>query len=707
VTADAPEYRIFANTGADATEAIQKSFLDRRGSLRWPAPCPAPRSLEENPGEAKSARRAVRNSDRDRALLAHPQHVREHFLLTLSTVLVLGIGAQWLAWRLRVPSILVLLLTGFLAGPILGLVEPDRVLGDLLFPAVSAAVAVILFEGGLTLNFAELRESGSVIRRLITTGALVTWLLSTGLAWWLLGFTLPLAALLGAILVVTGPTVVGPLLRHVRPTGRVGPILKWEGILIDPIGATLAVLLFEAILARGYGHATVLALSGLIMTLFSGVLVGAAGGLLLSLAMRRRWIPDFLQSALTLTLVLAVQALADVVQAEAGLLAVTVMGVTMANQRSIDVRHVLEFKQNLQVLLLAGLFIVLSARMEIAQFSNLGWEGLLFLGLVILLVRPAAVAASTWGSDLPWRERLMLSGLAPRGIVAAAVSAFFSMRLTDAGYAGAEHLASYTFLVIVGTVAFYALTARPLARALKLADSGPQGVLVLGSHAWARQIAKGIQDAGFPVHVFDTNPASVAMAHAAGLQASYGNILSESALDDLPAGRFTHFLALTSNPEVNALACHRMSPVFGRSHVYQFLAPPDEASGGALDEMHGTRRDKVGRARAREDLAQNLRGRPLFGLGVTYHYVSERFGEGDVVRRTQLTDDFDFKAFEARYGRSAIHMFLIDTNGTLSVVTADHRPAPRVGQTVISLITPRDEALAPALVQDEARRLAA
>lgn len=628
--------------------------------------------------------------------------MREHFLLTLAGVLVLGIGAQWVAWRMRLPSILVLLVTGFLAGPVMGLVEPDHVLGDLLFPAVSAAVAVILFEGGLTLNFAEVRETGKVIRKLITTGAVVTWVLSTGLAWWLLDLPLGLASLLGAILVVTGPTVVGPLLGHVRLKGSVGSVLKWEGILIDPIGATLAVLLFDVILARGFGHATVLAISVVVKTLLSGTLVGAAGGFLLGLAMRRRWVPDFLQNALTLTLVLAVQALADLMQHEAGLLAVTVMGVVLANTRSIDVRSVLEFKKHLQVLLLAGLFIVLAARMEIAHFSGLGQEGILFLALVILLVRPASVAISTLGSDMSWRERAMLSSLAPRGIVAAAVSAFFSMRLAEAGFEGAERLASYTFLIIVGTVTFYALAARPIARGLKLSDSGPQGILLLGAHRWARAIALAIQDAGYPVHLVDTNGPSVVKAQHAGLNASYGNILSESALEELPSGRYTNFLALTRNPEVNALACHRLTEVFGRSNVFQFLAPPSGSDRDALEES-GSRLT----AQAREGLAQNLRGRPLFGLGVTYDYVSQRFDEGDVVRRTPLTDDFDFEAFEARYGKSAVHMFVIDSNGSLSVVTADHRHNPKVGQTLISLVTPRDEQSAPAMFGDTARRAAA
>jgi NhaP-type Na+/H+ or K+/H+ antiporter len=616
--------------------------------------------------------------------------VREHFLLTLSGVLGLGIGAQWLAWRLRMPSILILLLTGFLAGPCLGLVHPDHLLGDLLFPAVSAAVAVILFEGGLTLSFAEVRETGRVIRRLITTGALITWILIALAAWRLLALRLPLALLLGAILTVTGPTVVGPLLRHVRPTGRVGAILKWEGILIDPLGATLAVLLFECILARGLGHATVLALSGIVLTLLSGVLVGGAGGLLLAFAMRRHWVPDFLQNALTLSLVLGVQALADLVQNEAGLLAVTVMGVTLANQRSFDVRHVLEFKKNLQVLLLAGLFIVLAARVQIGELSGVGREGLVFLALLIFAVRPAAVLASTWGSDITWRERGVLANLAPRGIVAAAVSAFFSMRLAEAGYEGAEKLASYTFLVIVGSVTFYALTARPWARLLGMADGGPQGVLILGAHDWARRIAETVRDAGFPVRLVDTNRASIARARAEGLDAAYANILSETALDELSAGRFTHFLALTSNPEVNALACHRLAEVFGRSNVYQFLAPPDEAGAGS----------------AREGLAQNLRGRPLFGLGVTYDYVSQRFAEGDALRRAAMTESTDFAAFEARYGKSAVHMFVLESNGALSVVTADHRPAPRPGQTLVSLVTPRSERLPRLADVDAARRAA-
>jgi NhaP-type Na+/H+ or K+/H+ antiporter len=597
--------------------------------------------------------------------------VTEHLLMTLAGILVLGVGAQWIAWRLRLPSILMLLVIGFLAGPLLGWIDPDVSIGPLLFPLVSLSVGVILFEGGLTLSAKELASTGRVIRNLITSGALVAWLGASFAAWWLLDMSPSLAFLFGAILVVTGPTVVGPLLRHVAPKGRVGSIIKWEGILIDPVGATLAVLLFETILARGVGHATVLALSGLVMTVIAGGLAGCAGALVFVVAMRRRLIPDFLENAFTLMLVVAVQTSANHMQHEAGLLAVTVLGVALANQRAVDVRGILDFKKNLQVLLLAGLFIVLAARMRLDDFRGLGQEAVLFLAVLILVVRPLTVIVATWKSDLDWRERVFLANLAPRGIVAAAVSALFSMRLAEAGIPGASTLAAYTFLVIVGTVTFYGLTAKPVARWLGLADANPQGLLILGAHEWARALAAVVQESGFRVTLVDTNAAAVERARAEGLKAVCTNILADSAGDALPESGYNHFVALTSNPEVNALACHKMNETFGRSNVYQFLAPTE-----------GTGR--------RDDLTQKLRGRPLFGMGVTYDYVSRRFAEGDVMRRSVLTETFDFDAFERRYGKSAVHMLLVDPHGKLSVVTAEQRVHPRAG-VLISLVTPHAE----------------
>jgi NhaP-type Na+/H+ or K+/H+ antiporter len=354
-------------------------------------------------------------------------------LLYLAGVLVLGIAAQWLAWRLRFPSILLLLGFGFTLAAVaepLGWIDPSSVVDDaLLLPVVSLSVAVILFEGGLTLRLAELREAGRALLRLITLGALLTWGLTTLAARCFCGLGWPLSLLLGAILVVTGPTVIGPLLRHVRPTRRIGAVLKWEGIVIDPIGAVLAVLVFEGLSAGGVWLGATGALWGLAMTILVGIVVAALTGLVLLVLLRRFLIPDFLHNAVILAAVVASFAVSNVLQEESGLLTVTLLGVIMANQRYVSVRHVAEFKENLQVLLISCLFIVLASRQDPEVLAEVGWGGLLFLTALIVVVRPASVYLSTVGSELNLRERTFLAFLAPRGIVAAAVAAVFSLKL--------------------------------------------------------------------------------------------------------------------------------------------------------------------------------------------------------------------------------------------------------------------------------------
>jgi NhaP-type Na+/H+ or K+/H+ antiporter len=295
----------------------------------------------------------------------------EHILLSLASIIVLGIGAEWLAWRLRLPSILLLLIFGIVVGPVTGFLNPDALFGDLLLPVVSIAVAIILFEGGLNLRISELRQVGGVVRNLITIGVLVTWLIGAGAAHFLLGLNFALALLLGAILVVSGPTVIMPLLRHLRPSGQVGSILKWEGIVIDPIGAILAVLVFEAILAGGFREAAAVTVIGLLKTILIGGGIGMLGAMIMVLLLRRFWIPDFLHGAVSLTLVIAVFAGSNLLQTDSGLLAATVMGIYLANQRTVSVRHIVRFKENLRVLLISGLFILLAARLQVSHLGLL------------------------------------------------------------------------------------------------------------------------------------------------------------------------------------------------------------------------------------------------------------------------------------------------------------------------------------------------
>jgi NhaP-type Na+/H+ or K+/H+ antiporter len=521
----------------------------------------------------------------------------EHLLVGLTSILVLGIGAQWLAWRSGFPAILLLLLFGLLIGPVFGLLRPDALFGPLLPPIVALSVAVILFEGGLSLNVADLPHVGSVVRNLLSVGMLMTWLISAGAAYFILGFGVALAALLGAVLVVTGPTVIGPLLMHVRPAGRLGPILRWEGIVIDPIGAILAVLVFEAILTDEVQEAGVMVALVVVKTVLIGGLVGLPGAGTLILLFKRFWVPDYLHNPVALLLVVSSFTVTNLQQEEAGLLTVTVMGIILANQQIVPVKHVIEFKESLGILLISSLFILLAARIQLSDFANLGVRSLLFLAVLMLLARPAAVALATLRSDLNWRERLFLAWLAPRGIVAASVSSVFALRLMERGYPAAESLVPVTFLVIIGTVAIYSLSAGPLARWLDLAKPHPQGVLIVGAHSWARTIAKVLQTGGYPVLVADTNWGNIAAARLAGLPAYYGSTVALEAPERMNLDGIGRLLALTSNDEVNALAAMRFAEFFSRAETYQ-LFPKTKG-----DELAAI-------------APQHLRGRLLFALGV-------------------------------------------------------------------------------------------
>jgi NhaP-type Na+/H+ or K+/H+ antiporter len=391
----------------------------------------------------------------------------EQALFGLAWIIVVGITAQWLAWRLKIPAICLLILFGIASGPLLHLIDPDRLFGNLLFPLTSLAVALILFEGGLNLRAADLKQAGAAVRGLICMGAPVTWLAGALGGRLLLGLDLPVALLLGAILVVTGPTVIVPLLRQVRLIRRLDTILRWEGILIDPLGAMLAVLVFEAGFANGMPEALKFAFLGAGKAIIFGGATGLLGAGLVVFLIKRCCIPDYLQIPVTLTVIVGGYAIANLLQAESGLLAATIMGIGLANQKAVSVRQITSFHENLRVILLSSLFTVLAARLSLNDLDHmLSWNSLTFLGLLIFAVRPAAVALGTIGAELSRQERIFLGFIAPRGIVAASVSSVFALQLQKAGVIRAEHLEPITFLVIIGTVTVYGLLAAPLARRL-------------------------------------------------------------------------------------------------------------------------------------------------------------------------------------------------------------------------------------------------
>lgn len=536
---------------------------------------------------------------------------------TLAVIVGVGMAAQWLAWRTQVPSIILLLVSGLLLGPVFGIVDPDELLGDNLFPIVSLSVALILFEGGLDLPPRELRAAGTVVRRLITLGAIVTFLVAAWGAEQLFDIGRGAATVLAAVLVVTGPTVVGPLLRFVRPSGRTGPMLRAEGILIDPIGATASLVAFEVALADDTGEAVGSIIGVIALTLVVGIGVGwglAAG---LDHALRRFLIPDHLSNSIALAVVVVGFVVSNEVQEEAGLLTVTVMGIWLARRESAAVRQLLEFNESLRTLLISALFILLAARIETDQLRDVALPSLAFLALMVFVARPLSVAVSTVGTGTSWRERVFLMTMAPRGIVAASVSAIFAIRLEEEGVAGADLIVPVVFLVIIGTILCYGFVAGPAARALGLAEARANGVLIVGAHPIGRGIAKELADLDIATLLVDTDPYNVTRSVAIGLPARRLSVLTEDATHELDLRGIGRILALTSNDEVNALATSRFARVFGRRETFQ-LAPSAQRSSGALP--------------------QDLLGRIVGISGLDFATLDERMRQGWRVRSAPADD---------------------------------------------------------------------
>lgn len=588
-------------------------------------------------------------------------------LLILSGVLFAGFACQWLAWRLKLPSILFLLVAGIVAGPVLGLLRPDEVFGDLLEPVVSLAVAVILYEGSMTLKLAEIRGHGAVVRNLVTLGVLVTWIVATVSAVYFLGWDIYLAALFGAIVTVSGPTVILPLIRTIRPNSALSGIFRWEGILVDPLGAILAVLVFNFIVVTATAATRIQLVTTLGLMIAVGVGLGIVMGHLFGVILRRHWLPDYLRDYAALASVIIVFGVSESVASETGLLAVTVMGVWQANMRDLDLDDILDFKESLTLVLVAGLFIVLAARLDFGGLLSLGGGGVAVLLSLQFLGGPARAVLSSIGSDLNWRERLYLGWLFPRGIVAAAVSALFALRLESAGYPGAEFLVPMVFTVIVGTVVIQSLTGSLLARWLGVSNPEPNGVLVVGANPAALAFATALREAGHRVLVASTGWDGISKARMAGLPVFYGSSVSRYAESHLDLIGLGHLLALSHRPGINELACIRYRYEFGRDAV--FTVPHHAERGHEKHRISG-----------------QSAGRILFSGRLSLDELLELVDNGAKARTTEITDSFTFEDYREKYPRRHV-LFITDDSGRLRFPVGEDTLRVPAGSKVTALAT--------------------
>jgi NhaP-type Na+/H+ or K+/H+ antiporter len=586
----------------------------------------------------------------------------------IALVGAIGVGSQWIAWRLRMPAIVLMLVAGILIGPVLGIFDPARDIGPLMGPMISIAVAIILFEGGLSLNFHTLQDAVGGVRRLVYIGAPLGWLMSALSLHYVAGLSWSSAAVFGGIMIVTGPTVIAPLLRTARLSRRPATLLQWEAILNDPIGALAAVLAFEVVIALN----TATTASEAMLELFIGAAVataaGVAAGIGLSRAFKRGWVPEYMKVPVLFALLLGVFAASDAVLHESGLLAVTIMGIVIANSKLPSYEEMRRFKEHATVLLVSGVFILLAAGLDVEALGNLDWRAAAFVAVVVLVARPVTVFISLIGSGIPFREKLLVALTGPRGVVLVAVAGLFGERLLSLGFEDAALIAPLAFALVAVTVVVNGFTLAPFARLLGLTGADTPGVVIIGGSDWTTQLAEVLKKAKIPVLMTDPNFIRLRKARAAGIDTFSGDILSEAAEQRVELVSYATLIAATDNDAYNTLVTTDLAPEFGRENVFQVMREKSESS--------------------RHQLPRTLGGRPL-GLEATHAELRDLIAQGWRFRSTRLSEEFTLEDWRAESPEARL-LAQITTSGEIKFMRKNEEFKGGDGIHVIALRPPEE-----------------
>jgi NhaP-type Na+/H+ or K+/H+ antiporter len=583
----------------------------------------------------------------------------DSLMVKIALIGLLGIGAQWIAWRTGKPAIALMMIAGLIAGPVTGIIVPERDFGALMEPIVKLAVAVILFDGGLSLNFRELKHSGVAVLMLVLIGVPVGWALGTAAAYYGAGLPLPLAALFGGIMVVTGPTVIGPMLRSLNIGRRPAQILKWEGIVNDPIGALLAVFIFAWITYTGEGVTIADIAIEVVLATAAAAALGAGLAFLVTWLFPRGYVPEYLKAPVLLVMVIGGFVAADLIYHETGLVTVTVMGIVIANRQVYAFNSLRRFKEDLGVLLVSGVFILLPASLDWETMRAFELRFLLFLALLLFVVRPVTVMVSLLFTRLPWKERLFIAWIAPRGVVAVAITGLFAFRLFELGVEGTEALVPLSFAVVMATIVAHGFTAQAFARRLGL-DRGPGlGVLLVGANSWTVALGSVLKSLEVPVTIADTSRLALRPAVREGLETYQGDILNEVTQDHLELSDYQQLIAATESPTRNALICTDLGPEMGYHAVAQI----------GVDKDHPPLHD---------------RGRVLFGEDGSIDALLARQEEGWQFRRTPITEQFGLADKRERMPPGTILIAKYKPDGRLRFFAADASPSADAGDVLIT-----------------------
>lgn len=593
-------------------------------------------------------------------------------LFVIMLIFVLGIGSQWVAWRYRIPAIVVMSITGLIAGPFLGLMNPEEDFGAIYDPIISVAVAIILFEGSLSLKFKELRGLGRPVFRIATVGALIAWILGSLTAHYVAGLSWAVAFVIGGLFIVTGPTVIMPLLRQSKLKPRPAKILKWEGIIVDPIGVLLAVFAFRIIEFITASNPEIKTLLLFFVTSLFAVLLGWALGRAVGWMFETGYVPEFLKSPVVFAVVIFCFTIVDELIHGTGLLSVTAMGMTLANMGISSVADMRHFKENVSLLLISAIFIMLSASLKVETLLEIFSPNIIgYVVLMMFAVRPLSIFISTIKTDLSLSERTLVGWIAPRGIVALTVSSYFGSKLLDAGY-DAEMLTTLTFALVFATVIAHGFSIGSLAKKLNLSMEGRPGTLLVGSNPFTVELAKSLEKAKVPVKIVDSSWEKLRVARQNGVPFYHGEMLSEQTEYNLDTIPYDYLLAATDHHSYNSLICTTFMPEYGRTNVFK-VSPYEQLEVDANEML-----DQVG-------------GRTLFDQNVSLEHLNDKVRNGYIFRQTAITPQYSYEQYLQDQDDQAVRLYLIKPSGQIKFYSEEMRTVPEIGDIIVSLTPPIKE----------------
>lgn len=584
-------------------------------------------------------------------------------LETIGAIVLIGMLSQWISWRLKIPVVIILLLSGFAVGPIFGLINPNITIGeDVIHAIVELSVALILFDGAMQLKVSEFKEVSSGLKRILSGGVLIHFVLISFAAHYLMNFSVGFSALMGGILIVTGPTVIIPALREARLNKRIGNFLKWEGILTDPVGAIIAVVIYDAIIlskTHDMSH-MLLAIAKILLVAFAFSYFAKK---MLSVLLAKKLLPEYLQIPFITSLVICSFTLSNEIQLGSGLLTVTILGMLIGNSRIEILFNLRTFKEQITTMSISFVFILIAASVPLEVMKKISSEHIWFILVVSFVLRIVAILLSTIKSKMTFKEKILVGSYGPRGIVAASVAAVLSSEMMKEGMSEAEFILPVIFLIILTTVISHGLILQPLTRILSLNQTQPKGIIFIGTMPWVIDLAQKLKSLGIPVLITSASWYKLAPARKRGIDIYYGQILDSIESNDFDLSDYNSLVAMSENDSFNRLACDRFEKHLGKENVFRLPHNPSFLH----DQYHVDKNLYCVFTNNRELLFENL---------MRFYHNGWHFKE------TELTEVYSYEDFLVDHTTSILCM-VVKANGTIyfgSVIDT----TPEAGDVIIS-----------------------